>query len=1407
MEILVAIAGKLAEYTVAPIGHQVGYLAHYKRNHRNLQTKLEDLGAAREEVEHKVVQAMRGGKRIETTVLNWKRRVDAIITEAEEFLKDGRHTQTECLHGFCPHLVLRYQLSRKSAKLVEEIAELYGKKDFSNLAYDVPLQDPSLLSTGNYHAFASRDSKVREVMDELRNPDTEMILVWGIGGVGKTTLVEEVLRQATDDKLFDDVVMVRDVKGLGNPDRVQKEIATKLGMSINENHSLAERAPILCARIKDKRVLVALDDVWEKIDLVAIGLPRLVNCKVLLTSRLRKEYSLDMRRQIYIPLDVLNEDEAWSLFEKMVGDVVKDSRIRSVAIEVAKKCGRLPILIVTVARALKDRTKMSAWKDTLRRLEGFDKKELKEKAYLALEWSYNQLEDKELKPLFLLCGIIVVKNHIYLGDLLKYGFGLGLIKNVYTIEEARDALDALVEKLKDSCLLLDSDKNMHVRMHDLVCEVAAWIASREQHVLSVEYGAELKEWPDKDFFKRCTKMSLKSSNIPMLSQVPAEECQKLEMIYLYNEYVASTEIPSYFFTEMKKLKVLGITEIRMTSLPSSVECLKNLQTLSLKACKLEDVTLVGHLTNLETLSFARSTIRQLPKEIGELIRLKWLDLSDCGRLEVISPNVLSRLEKLEELTMRNVFLNWEGERGRSNIASLLELKNLSHLTALEMYIEDANILPPNLFSSNLVRYQIYIGKVWKSESLLPMAQPTLNELKLELTSSNELGQGIITLLKKCEDLSLDGSETVNSIVRQLNAEDLRQLIHLRLNTVTYIIDRKAVFPYLTTLSVNRLNHLNLLLSFSMAKSLVELKHLEVSECVIMEEIVSTRDQLNGENIDIVFCKLETLKLYDLPNLARFCTESSIELSLVKKFDMELGASIVDPTSSKKLDGKSGTAVLTCLFDAQIKFPSLERLELCALGKLQTLWNNKKLADQDSFQKLREVETLGCDSLMNIFVPRMMRRLNALETLRIWFCDSLEAVFEVGRTDVEEISADTSSSSPGNLKPFHCPSLGSVDIMGCDRLKNIFPASVARGLQKLYDLNVAVCDEVEEIIGGEQGLKTELPLFEFPKVRRVYLSDLPKLCRFYPGMHVSKWPSLTYLYMCGCNRVKMFAAELPNFKGHPLIEQSLFLIEKDSFPNLELLDADLSDIWYGPSSPAEFFSRLKSITFGSLYGSRDWTTPFSKQATIDFLQKLQKLATLCVRRNDFTELFVSQEINSGEEIHPVGLSGVKTLEIYCMDKLLQLGNGNSQTAGPLFPNLGTLDVGYCELLKSLESSSISFRYLTNLKVQMCRRLEYLTSYSVAKSLTQLTRLEVEYCYVLREIIGASNEDDHDTEGTCEIAFSRLQYVRLWELPSLRSFCSGNCTVRLPSSTELDVMACPIELKISSEGVLLSNEIPN
>jgi hypothetical protein len=58
----------------------------------------------------------------------------------------------------------------------------------------------------------------------------------------------------------------------------------------------------------------------------------------------------------------------------------------------------------------------------------------------------------------------------------------------------------------------------------------------------------------------------------------------------------------------------------------------------------------------------------------------------------------------------------------------------------------------------------------------------------------------------------------------------------------------------------------------MAKSLAELKHLKISYCESMEEIVLAAGECVQENMDNMFCKLEDLKLGNLPKLTRFCSD-------------------------------------------------------------------------------------------------------------------------------------------------------------------------------------------------------------------------------------------------------------------------------------------------------------------------------------------------------------------------------------------------------------------------------------------------------------------------------------------------------------------------------------------------------
>ncbi|KAB5529222.1 hypothetical protein DKX38_019303 [Salix brachista] len=182
----------------------------------------------------------------------------------------------------------------------------------------------------------------------------------------------------------------------------------------------------------------------QRLELDDVGIPSGSDnrgCKILMTSRDRNALCGGMDTKKLFHLQVLLENEAWNLFKNMAGDAIKYPDLQLVAVEVAKRCAGLPILLVTVASALKDGD-LSDWKDALERLKRFDKEEIDSRVYSALELSYTSLKGEEIKSVFLLCGQLRPHGILIL-DLLKYTIGLGLFKRISTLEEARHRLHKL----------------------------------------------------------------------------------------------------------------------------------------------------------------------------------------------------------------------------------------------------------------------------------------------------------------------------------------------------------------------------------------------------------------------------------------------------------------------------------------------------------------------------------------------------------------------------------------------------------------------------------------------------------------------------------------------------------------------------------------------------------------------------------------------------------------------------------------------------------------------------------------------------------------------------------------------------------------------------------------------------
>ena len=349
---------------------------------------------------------------------------------------------------------------------------------------------------------------------------------------------------------------------------------------------------------------------------------------------------------------------------------------------------------------------------------------------------------------------------------------------------------------------------------------------------------------------------------------------------------------------MRSLRVLDLTYLNLSSLPTSFRLLTDLQTLCLDFCILENMDAIEALQNLEILSLCKSSMIKLPREIEKLTQLKMLDLSHSG-IEVVPPNIISSLTKLEELYMGNTSFNWKDVNStvQNENASLAELRKLTNLTALELQVRETWMLPRDLqlMFEKLERYKIAIGDVWDWYDIM---DGTLKTLMLKLGTNIHLEHGIKTLIKCVESLYLDDVDGIQNVLYQLNGEGFPFLKHLHLQNnanLKHIVDSKernqihVSFPILETLvllNLKNLEHvchgqpsitsfgnlsvikvknciqLKYLFSYEMVKELSHISKIEVCECNSMKEIVFGDNKSNANN-DITDEKIEFLLLCSL----------------------------------------------------------------------------------------------------------------------------------------------------------------------------------------------------------------------------------------------------------------------------------------------------------------------------------------------------------------------------------------------------------------------------------------------------------------------------------------------------------------------------------------------------------------
>ncbi|WJX81759.1 hypothetical protein P8452_64603 [Trifolium repens] len=1389
MNDIISLVRRVAPYAFDPIQQEVGYLIFYRGNLTKLTGLVRILQASREDINHRVEAARRNGRKIEVGVQNWLVDVDEVIERANKLLEeDPRRREVGWLGWSFPNLILRHQLGKKAIEIANDVVGVQGRSDFNDVGYRPALYEiGSSSATCGGEKLETRETFKEDILKALRDPKACNIGVYGLGGVGKTSLVKEVAEIAKQQKLFDAVVVAL-VSNTPDIKKIQGVIADMLGLKFEEE-STDGRASRLKERIKaEKSVLVILDDIWQPLELEKVGIPsnkEHIGCKLLMTSRTQDVLLImDVQKDFTFRLELLSETETWRLFQSKAGDVVNDISLNNLATQIAKECKGLPLLIVTVASGLKSKD-ISVWKDAVSQLQSVGHAKMEVIAHSALELSYNWLASDEIQALFLLFAVLGDYGEDYL---LKVAMGLDIFKNISTVDDARNRLHSIIESLKASCLLLECKTCRRIHMHDLVRDVAITIARRDKHVYMLKTKDELKKFLAKDCQEKCSQIILSQC---LLHELPKKlDCPNVKL-FVFESADRLLEIPDSIFDGMGSLKVLDLTRLNLSSLPTSFHSVTCLQTLCLDHCVLEKIDVIGDLKNLEILSLWKSSMTKLPIKIREMTQLRMLDLSNSG-VEVIPSNIFSSLTKLEELYLGNIPIKWEDENSakQKENASLVELQRLCNLTALELQIHEARILPRELKSmfEKLQRYKIAIGDVWEWSDI---EHTTLNTLMLKLDTSIHSVLGIKALIKGVENLYMDEVDGIQNVLYEMNGEGFPLLRHLHIQNnakMNHIVDSmeriqaNVSFPNLETLSINNLENLEQMCHGPLAiNSFRKLSVIKVKNCAKLTYLLSVsmvKRLSNLSEIEVCQCNsMENIVLGDVPDeKVEFRSLRSLTLQHLDKLDnffcSELMTSSITSTRP--------------FFSAQVAFPNLETLKLSSLN-LNKIWDE----NQHSMYNLSVLMVEKCGELKYLFSSTMVQSFVNLKRLEISKCNLMNEIIATERRNdvtiaLKEVPFPKLETivlkDMGNLKTvwhYQFDTVKTLEVQNCEKIVVVFPSSMEKTYHNVEMLVVKDCALVENIF--ELSSPENSSIKSATKLKVITLDGLPKLIKIWSRdpQGILSFHNLQNVDLNECDSIEyLFPFSVATGCSH-LEELHIKFCGKMKEIVPEKTESTCA-------SPIFEFNQLHTILLWNLHslkgfyaGNHILACPSLRKLDVYGCAKLNVYKTVSPSASNlqrcederlsdlFQPLFIVEEV----------IPNLEWMRINDRDAMMIM---QAQNLDSLFNKLTFL--GLADYKK--EEATFPYWFLQN-----ARSLEELVvSWSSFKKIFEDETL-VEDCDSLQEII--MGKDDVD------IAFVSLEILILKGLPSLNNFCSSKCCLKFPLLEKVVVSNCPV-MDIFSEG---------
>ncbi|KAK8985683.1 hypothetical protein V6N11_068928 [Hibiscus sabdariffa] len=801
------------------------------QNFVRLKRKLEELNGVKEDMGSSIRRLeMKPRKKLKTEVAVWLRNVERINGEVQNLEEQVRGSN------------ILSRIGNKILETTKEVEDLFQKgKSFGGLDIDDARWIGQALSTTKLIGQVAEEL-MSKVWAHLMDNGVPRIGVWGMGGVGKTTIMKLINNQLLKENDKFNIVIWITVSKETSIKILQNRIARAIDMSLPEDDDETKRAGIIYERMTQKgRYVLILDDVWDKLSLEEIGVPEPCNgSKLVVTTR-----SLDVCRYLgclEVRMPTLPKQDALNLFLEKVGrDVLSFEGLSPIVESVSEQCGGLPLAIVTVASSMKGVSDIHEWRNAFNELNKQVKcvNGLDEKVFQQLMFSYNRLEDETLKHCFLCYALYPEDYDISIYDLFELWTSEGFMEGMDSSQAELDRAHIILNKLKNNCLLEKGALQCEVKLHDLVRNMALRITSENPRFL-VRAGMELKELPGAEQWSEdLEKVSLMDNwGLQIPPHISSPNCPILTTLLLSGCFIKS--IPDCFFQQMPALKFLDLSMTALKSLSNSVSGLKNLTVLLLFACRsLEKVPSFSKLKALWDLDLSRTNIKNLPYGMNRLVNLRTLKLANIKNVTKIPNGILPNLSSLRHLDVGRTLV-------QGHVGALRKLEYFSgrfyDVEELNKYVEALDEGPR--------MYNISVGQ----ES---------SEWKLKLYPKY-IGLNGLDIIK---DVNADHMIKLPSDVDQLSVEDCK----VNGTLFSWFISMPhPSFSSLCQIDIYNCQKLKKLLSSDVLKELQKLQRIDVSYCDEIEEIIASESEEGIGTIQFVLPELYCLRLKNLPELKSIC---------------------------------------------------------------------------------------------------------------------------------------------------------------------------------------------------------------------------------------------------------------------------------------------------------------------------------------------------------------------------------------------------------------------------------------------------------------------------------------------------------------------------------------------------------